>query len=410
VNTIAVQSDGKILVGGLFTSYKGGAANSSNRIARLDSDGTFDSGFSIGTGFNHIEASDWLQTWDRTATGRGTSLSYFEGNIKTCADKGMRLPTMYETTMTQPASTYLPTGYGITPTWAGSTNGVPGHSSWTWTASADTSYTSYYWIWSGASSSFSYYDYSLSVRCVLPSQYDHTRPGAPTGLTATSASAQEVNLTWAAPTYEGSHVISDYIIQYSSDNGITWTSLSRAASTSTSDVPVRGFTRGTNIFRVAAVNASGAGFFSAASSSLVAGTLACSGDCYLDSAATTEGLAMGPGDVEMDYVFATGSSGFKIWKEKGGSRILNATGLVANGWQKQLARAGTSFTSTDFTVSSNIAGRVCPPNVFLDHNNMTVTGRCLYYDHGNEAWDMWSAAATHVNTIAVQSDGKILVG
>jgi uncharacterized delta-60 repeat protein len=49
VNTIVVQSDGKILVGGGFTSYNG---TSINRIARLNSDGTLDAGFTVGTGFN----------------------------------------------------------------------------------------------------------------------------------------------------------------------------------------------------------------------------------------------------------------------------------------------------------------------------------------------------------------------
>jgi uncharacterized delta-60 repeat protein len=45
----ALQSDGKIIVGGQFISYNG---TSSNRIIRLNSDGTIDTGFSIGTGFN----------------------------------------------------------------------------------------------------------------------------------------------------------------------------------------------------------------------------------------------------------------------------------------------------------------------------------------------------------------------
>lgn len=48
VNTVAIQSDSKILCGGTFTTYKG---VTSNRIIRLNSDGTLDSGFSTGTGF-----------------------------------------------------------------------------------------------------------------------------------------------------------------------------------------------------------------------------------------------------------------------------------------------------------------------------------------------------------------------
>jgi uncharacterized delta-60 repeat protein len=49
VNTIAIQSDGKILVGGGFSTYNG---FSINRIARLNTDGSLDVTFDIGTGFN----------------------------------------------------------------------------------------------------------------------------------------------------------------------------------------------------------------------------------------------------------------------------------------------------------------------------------------------------------------------
>jgi hypothetical protein len=95
--------------------------------------------------------------------------------------------------------------------------------------------------------------------------------------------------------------------------------------------------------------------------------------------------------------FANGSSGFKIWKEKSGTKILNATGLVANGWQKQLTRAGTAFSATDFTNGANIAGRVCPTNVFLSHSNMTATGRCLYYDGGSNETQGLDAACPSNN-------------
>ncbi|MBK5285232.1 MAG: hypothetical protein JJE25_07490, partial [Bacteroidia bacterium] len=48
VNTIALQSDGKILAGGDFTSF----TNAINRIVRLNTDGTVDLSFNPGTGAN----------------------------------------------------------------------------------------------------------------------------------------------------------------------------------------------------------------------------------------------------------------------------------------------------------------------------------------------------------------------
>jgi uncharacterized delta-60 repeat protein len=49
-NTVGVQSDGKIIVAGTFTTFNG---NTRNRMVRLNSDGTEDTGFytNLGTGF-----------------------------------------------------------------------------------------------------------------------------------------------------------------------------------------------------------------------------------------------------------------------------------------------------------------------------------------------------------------------
>lgn len=50
VNTISIQTDGKIVVGGFFTQYNG---TTMNRIARLNTNGSLDPGFNIGTGFDY---------------------------------------------------------------------------------------------------------------------------------------------------------------------------------------------------------------------------------------------------------------------------------------------------------------------------------------------------------------------
>ena len=49
VTSIAIQADGKILIGGWFTSYNGAARN---YIARLNTNGNFDTAFNLGTGAN----------------------------------------------------------------------------------------------------------------------------------------------------------------------------------------------------------------------------------------------------------------------------------------------------------------------------------------------------------------------
>jgi uncharacterized delta-60 repeat protein len=59
IYTIALQSDGKIIIGGNFTSYNG---TSINRIARLNSDGSLDTSFNPGTGANGIIYTTALQS------------------------------------------------------------------------------------------------------------------------------------------------------------------------------------------------------------------------------------------------------------------------------------------------------------------------------------------------------------
>lgn len=68
----AIQSDGKILIGGGFTSYNGTAIN---RIARLNTDGTLDSSFDPGTGTNNSIYSMTIQSTGKVVIG-GSFNSY----------------------------------------------------------------------------------------------------------------------------------------------------------------------------------------------------------------------------------------------------------------------------------------------------------------------------------------------
>jgi uncharacterized delta-60 repeat protein len=65
--SIALQADGKILVGGGFTSYNG---TTQNRIARLNTDGTLDNSFApMGTGLNDAVYALTLQTDGKVLVG-----------------------------------------------------------------------------------------------------------------------------------------------------------------------------------------------------------------------------------------------------------------------------------------------------------------------------------------------------
>ncbi|RYE18800.1 MAG: hypothetical protein EOP51_21195 [Sphingobacteriales bacterium] len=59
LRTSAIQSDGKIIIGGLFTSYNGTARN---RICRLNADGSLDAGFNPGSGADNTITISAIQT------------------------------------------------------------------------------------------------------------------------------------------------------------------------------------------------------------------------------------------------------------------------------------------------------------------------------------------------------------
>jgi len=77
VFTTAIQSDGKIIIGGSFSSYSG---SSINRIARLNTDGTLDTSFNVGTGINNFVNTSAIQSDGKIIIG-GDFTSYSGSSI-----------------------------------------------------------------------------------------------------------------------------------------------------------------------------------------------------------------------------------------------------------------------------------------------------------------------------------------
>ncbi len=96
VPTIAVQADGKILVGGYFANWNGATAG---RIVRLNADGTLDTTFHTGTGANdgistvavqadgRIILGGYLTTWNTATIGRIVRLNA-DGTVDTTFTTG----------------------------------------------------------------------------------------------------------------------------------------------------------------------------------------------------------------------------------------------------------------------------------------------------------------------------------
>ena len=81
ISCTAVQPDGKIIMGGSFTSFDG---NTRNRIIRLNSDGTEDTSFysNVGTGFNSSITRDAIKIQPDGKILIGGAFTTFNGNTR----------------------------------------------------------------------------------------------------------------------------------------------------------------------------------------------------------------------------------------------------------------------------------------------------------------------------------------
>lgn len=74
--SVAVQADGKILVGGYFSTYNGSPANS---IIRLNADGSIDQGFNVGLGFNGAPVQIIIQADGKILCGG--NMGFYNGMV-----------------------------------------------------------------------------------------------------------------------------------------------------------------------------------------------------------------------------------------------------------------------------------------------------------------------------------------
>jgi titin len=198
---------------------------------------------------------------------------------------------------------------------------------------------------------------------------------APTSLTTTGGNAQ-VSLAWTAPSYNGGSAITDYSVQYSSNSGSTWTTFSRAASTTASQV-VTGLTNGTAyVFRVAGINANGTGTYTEASNSVTpvamatvtGGTVTTPGDGYRYHTFTTSGtLAISSSALTADVlvVGAGGSGGQNFGGGGGGGGVLYQTNqsIAVGSYEVTVATTtarnnsgGASSIGSLYSASGGLAG------------------------------------------------------
>lgn len=407
-----------------------------------------------------------LGSWNTAEGGNGTGASWYEGNIQTCASKGMRLPTLYEAKAPDPGSN-KPTD--ASPTFSPS-NGVPMPVTWGWTASASTNGTGNYWFWGDApyTNSVHYTGNNDGARCVAPAEsapyfvtYDangSTSGSAPTGTYGYAAGATVTALNNIGSLAKTGYVFSGWNTA-SDGNGTNYAAGAGTFTMGTANVTLyakwivvytmtydgNGNTGGTvpaaanYIYGATVTVAANTGSLTNTGLYLVAWNTAYDGSgtsyalgrgtftmeaahftiyaqwsvtppvcggpgngCYSDAAALFAGVAVTPLNKTLEYVDTDGAGAgtFKVWKEVGSTRVLRATGM--DEWAKNLNTNGKGQTAVDFTdanigtTSRLIAGRVCPPNVYIDDSNKFTTGNCVYY---TPPYGQLSQGANHLTNV-----------
>jgi len=140
-----------------------------------------------------------------------------------------------------------------------------------------------------------------------------------------------VKLQWTAPTSNGV-AVTDYVVQYSSNSGSTWTTFADGTST-TESATVTGLTNSTSYtFRVAATNASGTSSYSTVTSAAIPNTCSIGGACAVSN--------IGPGGGVVFYI---------------GTSVTNAVSGISGGGP--ILEYGTATTKIWCTV---ISGHVVP--------------------------------------------------
>lgn len=189
----------------------------------------------------------------------------------------------------------------------------------------------------------------------VATQSSYTVPGAPTGVTATAGNAQ-ATVSWTAPSASADAPVFDYVVQYSSNSGSTWTTVPGGTSATASAV-VTGLTNGSSYtFRVAAVNGIGRGAWSSASSPVTLSAftpmavLLTSGTSYTvpANASTMKAWVVGAGGSQGSALGNAGAVAYKTWSVTPGSSV--AYSLGANSTYG--SRTNTTLTYDGTTISA----------------------------------------------------------
>ena len=235
-------------------------------------------------------------------------------------------------------------------------------------------------------------------------------PNAPMDLTAAPSNGQ-VALTWTRGALRNEAPTSDYLIQYSSNSGQTWTTFTRSASKLTS-ATVTGLSNGTNYsFRVAAVNLFGNSTYSSTATAKPLGQSFT--PIFGPSTATSNGFTVNVTNFDASFVYdsgtvTSGSGSVFIGSPAGGLLPITVTGMSAGATSTISIRSSKEGVSDGIGYASGSAlqAALIPTVDNIVRATGGFTARIANYD----ANFTWNASATPGNVLVSPTGGISVTG
>jgi uncharacterized repeat protein (TIGR02543 family)/LPXTG-motif cell wall-anchored protein len=233
-------------------------------------------------------------------------------------------------------------------------------------------------------------------------------PNAPTNLGAAADSGQ-VSLSWSRGAGRNEAPTSDFLIQYSSNNGSTWSTFSHPISTANS-ITVTGLSNGTSyLFRVAAVNLFGAGEYSSTISAMPLGPSFT--PTFGLSTSTTDGFTVNVTNFDSSVIFdnatiTSGTGSVSIGTPVGGLLPITVSGMSPGSTSTFSLRSSKQSFSDGIGYASGSALQAALIPAFT--NVVTSTGGLTATISNYDQSYQWSVTALPGNA-AVNANGLISV-
>jgi len=237
-----------------------------------------------------------------------------------------------------------------------------------------------------------------------------TVPGSPTSVVATSGNTS-LAVTWTAPTSTGGSNITNYLVKYSSNNGVagSWTRWGKTTVITATACTVTGLANGTAyVIKVVAQNAVGTSP-SSANSAPATPLGAALTPAFGSTTATANGFTVQVTNYSSAYTWAGTATA-------SGSVAISSTGLVT----VTGVAAGTSATATITTTKANtvggsaavtatatsLLGAALTPT--FGSTTATANGFTVQVTNYSSAYT-WAGTATASGSVAISSTGLVTV-